>query len=289
MMTDLGKGLYYAVPPLNRIQFAWRWLALLTSVSAALWAFVLVALVHRTSAKTRVLRVLAILATAWMGSQSLPALETQTSWGNELRARVDSVLATSSNTSRLGDPAATAELNGGMLFADARNLLFSLDVREYLPNGHDGGKPSRIYDHVEWERGNGQVTIRRWSHGIREFDVESSTGGVILLRTRAWLGWSIVVNGVEVEQGRAGEGSRMRFEVPRGHSEVCVRYVGTWSQRIGTLVSWIVLLGLAVRFVWARRAAVARPTRPASGGTKGLQCGGQRDNHDGVSGGPTGP
>jgi hypothetical protein len=137
-------------------------------------------------------------------------------------------------------------------------------VNEYRPRTQkDLGTPPRTFAEVEWAEGNGALIGVQWRPGSRRFSVDSPTGGRVLVRTAAWLGWEISVNGKLSVGDQAGDFGRMIVDVPAGKSDVAITYRGTPNQRLGNTISLGTLLVIAGAFAWRWRKSRGASTKPA--------------------------
>ena len=123
---------------------------------------------------------------------------------------------------------------------------------------HNAGFPPRRFEPVEWASGQGTISNVEWRNQYRRFQVDSPNGGRVLIRTTAWLGWQVDVNGVRTVGDHAGDEGRMSIVIPAGHSDVTVRYMGTPSQRAGTWLSIVTLLSLIGLSIWMKAKPLQR-------------------------------
>lgn len=254
MMTDLGRGVYALLPVFNRVQFAWRWLTLYTIVSTVIWGFVLLMVSNPDRLGFGFLRMFVWIATLWMATQSQWTIAHMVDGQTSFAQRVDLLFDKLARTGTLGDAGLPRkEINGGLLYVDQNENVLYLDVHEYLPNGAPEGFPPRSYARVEWASGAGKITPVEWRDLYRAFDIDSPEGGRILLRTRAWLGWEVNVNGTASPGDSMGDGGRMAILVPKGHSRIIVRYAGTPNQHWGNWVSLVFAIALLATYGWLKR------------------------------------
>jgi hypothetical protein len=259
MMTDLGRGVYATLPVFNRIQFAWRWLTLYTIVTVALWGVVLLMVNDPERRGLGLVRMCAWIVTLWMATQSQWIIGHMVDLQTPLAQRVDLLFDKLSRTGNLGNVSLPRnEINGGLLFVDRDDNVLFLDVHEYLPNNAPEGFASRQYAPVEWTSEEGKVSNLVWRDLFRSFEVDSSAEGRILVRTRAWLGWEVDINGTKSIGDSMGEGGRMAIIVPPGHSRITIRYAGTPNQHLGNWLSLGCLLALSGTYWWLKRNPEAR-------------------------------
>ena len=257
MMVDLSKGVYGLLPTFNRIQFAWRWLTLCTVVTTALWSFVLSQSSERARTGYGISRMLAWIGVICAATLSQALIPPQVDWRDDVAQHTDALLQRTHSWQDLGDPAdSPKEVNGGLLFADSHDRLLYLDVHEYMPTSKaNGGFPPRLFEPVEWASGSGTISNLVWKNGLRSFHVSSPTGGVLLVRTTAWLGWAVEINGARSVGDVAGNQGRLSITLPKGASDVSVRYAGTTNQHLGELLTVLTLLGVAGVYVASSRGS----------------------------------
>ena len=259
MMTDLGRGVYATLPVFNRIQFAWRWLTLYTIVTVALWGVVLLMVNDPERRGLGLVRMCAWIVTLWMATQSQWIIGHMVDLQTPLAQRVDMLFDKLSRTGNLGNVSLPRnEINGGLLFVDRDDNVLFIDVHEYLPVNAPEGFAPRQYAPVEWTSAEGKVSNLVWRDLFRSFEVDSLAGGRILVRTRAWLGWEVDVNGTKSIGDSMGDGGRMAIIVPPGHSRITIHYVGTPNQHFGNWLSLGCLLALIGTYWWLKRNPEAR-------------------------------
>jgi hypothetical protein len=262
MMTDLGNGVYGLVPLLNRIQFAYRWLSVYCIATTALWGLVLLGATQPSPRGQGLSRVVAWIAVLGVATLALGTLSPRVTADEDARKGMEALFAKTQAPDDFGNPAAAPKQvgwGGGVIYADANGKLLYLDLAEYMPRGKPNrGFPPRLFAPVEWASGRGTVSNLSWRPQFRGFEADSPTGGDLLIRTAAWLGWRVDVNGARQPADRAGDEGRMRIAVPAGHSKVVVRYAGTPAQRLGNAVSLLTLLGLVGLAFLTRARPAAR-------------------------------
>ncbi len=258
MMTDLSRGVYALVPLLNKVQFSWRWMAVLTVTSLALWGHLAFAVTERQQPGRARWRIPFFLLTGWVATQSFSSVVPTTRWDNAYAEKMDALLARSSAANHESDAGATPLKDcEDLVCLNAKDELLYRDVSEYLPLSQPNHEhPPRTFAPVEWAEGDGAITDVQWRVGERRFVVDAPQAGRLLVRTTAWLGWQVSVNGRTSVGDQAGDFGRMTVEVPAGRSNVVITYRGTPFQRLGNVISLATILALAGLglWTWRRRA-----------------------------------
>lgn len=263
MMTDLSRGVYALVPILNRIQFAWRWMVVLTVSALPIWGYVFLTATSRRNSSTLLLRIPVWLVTIWAMTYAFSTPMAVVEWHNADANRTDALFARMARAGRESDGSAgPVAAFRGLLRINTNNELVLEDVPEYQPFAKsDGQLPPRTYGYVEWVNGGGNVSNISWRPSHRSFTVDSPTGGRAIVRTSAWVGWQVTVNQESSVGDDDGDWGRMVIQIPAGHSNVKIDYIGTKNQRIGEAISLTVLLALltfASYRAWKGRLTVVR-------------------------------
>lgn len=252
MMTDLSRGVYSLVPALNKAQFAWRWMAILSITSLPLWGYALLYVTRGPQRKARLLRIPVWLISIWSSTQVFGTTLGYVDWNKADSQRTDQLLAKLTAAHRESDASALPIKEfRGLIHVNAKNDVVLEDVPEYKPKLRvEGGLPPRTFAQVEWRVGQGNSEVTYWGPGKRRFVVDSPTGGEILVRTSAWHGWETNVNGIRAVGDESGDWGRMVVKIPKGHSNVEILYRGTSNQRKGVLISGIFGAALALYAAW---------------------------------------
>jgi hypothetical protein len=194
--------------------------------------------------KYRLWRIPVWLLTLWACTQGFANVMGYVDWNKADSLRTDALLARMKSAG--GESDASALPIGdfrGLIRINAKNQALLEDVPEYRPLVRSSSDfPPRTFARVEWQYGDGVVRNVRWEPGRRRrFSVESATGGRLLVRTTAWPGWQINVNGESRVANVAGDWGRIVVPVASGHSDVDIVYRGTENQRLGEAISMLVL------------------------------------------------
>lgn len=263
MMTDLAKGIYVVAPVFERVQFSWRWMAILTVAGVALWGYLADLITDRGPSHYR-WRVPFFLLSCWLGTQAFSTTMVSVTWNRSETEKYDA--AARRVAGHVADISGLHDCDG-LLCLNSKNELVFWDVSEYQPlTQPDHDMPPRTYAEVEWDVGQGTLSDVDRRAGHRRFAVDSPSGGRVLLRTTAWLGWQVDVNGRRFRGDKAGDRGRMVVDVPPGKSVVTVSYRGTPNQRLGEAISLTVLALTAAGLVADRRRSrsAAGPVQPRS-------------------------
>lgn len=260
MMTDLGAIIYRIFPLLQKIQFAWRWMAITGVMLPFLWGLVLVGARKLEIPLHRQIALLLVFVVTLAMCKSV----FSTTIG---RAKFDAKLNQDYQhyfTTRPEFPAEVdlsfrplEKLNEGMLLTTANQVVLR-DVPEYFPKAAvprtevnlqdwQWSPPSRNYKLVEWENGSGKIEIDFWNFGRRRFTVDSTTGGILNLRMYPWPGWKVQVsssgevNNQQIEFTSSSDG-RLQIPISNGQSTVKVTYDGTFAEKLGLAISIFALV-----------------------------------------------
>lgn len=263
MMTDLAKGIYELLPVFNTVQFTYRWMVVFTISVLPLWGFVILTTTRSRRRVVVISRIPIWLATAWMSTSAFAVSVGWTDWNKADAVRTDALFDHMDRTGQEPDLGARPFKDfRGLLHLNANDELVLEDVSEYHPFAKsDGQFPARTYGHVEWQKGEGTVSALDWRPMHRRFTVDSKTGGELLVRTTAWLGWQVTVNRESTVGDESGDWGRMLVRVPPGHSQVRIDYVGTPNQQLGvtlTMATLAALLLYGTRRIWFAAATASR-------------------------------
>jgi hypothetical protein len=251
MMTNLAAPLYEASTTLTRIQFPWRWMVVTTSTLPFFIGYGLDwALRQKTIWKKSIgisLILLSIGICFWQTTQV-----TQVSYYPDLLKRFDQMMIQRPPFPKepTVDPE-KAEHFLGWHWAYPEGVAF-VDAFEYRPHTAGGNPlpPSKTYPLVDWIQGEGFVIIRQWTYGYRNLQIQvGEPGGSIALRTFAYPGWAIWVDGQRRQPGIHDDG-RIQLDLSTGQHKVKLVYQGTLAEQWGTWISWgslvlsLVMLGI---------------------------------------------
>ena len=255
MMTDLSRGLYTEFPILNKIQFSWRWMAVLSVAALALLGLLLSRVFAHGRAAKNHWRIPILILAVWFSTQGASNILPNATWDRPYSDKINPLLAGYAADGKEPDASALPLKDcRDLLCLNAKNELLYNDVNEYRPlSQKDFNFPPRTFPEVEWAEGSGDIADVQWRPGSRRFSVDSPTGGRVLVRTTAWLGWEISVNGTRSVGDQAGDFGRMLVDVPVGKSNVAITYRGTPNQRLGNAISLGTLLVIAGAFAWRGR------------------------------------
>ncbi|MDC0834587.1 hypothetical protein POG22_16480 [Geitlerinema sp. CS-897] len=254
MTTDLLGWLYLVVPPLQRIQFSWRWLSVATVLVPLLLGDSLYRVARCFQPTDKRLQIvkgaLAVLLwgiVAWHGFQGMLIAERAV----YAPATLDKFARLSEAKQFPEEPRqrpGTPFLGWHWIYPDG---LAFVDVYEYRAKGVTlPMPPDRVYPLVEWQDGRRDgLAVERWNFGLREFVTNNTTPveRIVRLRTFNYPGWFArldagrwqpLVRRSTVEDGRTS-GDRLELSVPPGLTRVTVMYRGTRAERWGAIVSFV--------------------------------------------------
>ncbi len=253
MVTDLGKGLYQLITPLERIQFSWRWLAIGSICWPFLWGILLSRVpIFRTQILSWGIRIVGVGTTAallfWGTGQVLQSAYPWPFKANQLDQFFRDRPVFPQEVDLTARPYETVD------FALLRNRLgepFMTDVSEYTPAWSLGPPhlPQRNYELIEWDQGSGEISDLEWQFGWRQFRVNALQPGRLLLRMYSWPGWQVRV-GDQISEGMDhSRDGRLQITVPQGETQVEVRYRGSKAEQWGRWISGftVVCFGVILR------------------------------------------
>ena len=285
MGTDAFAWVYLLVPPLQRIQFSWRWLAIACTVLPMLWGYLgLLALrvwqgggqsaEKRKRWRSRLLAMGLALAMAGVAIST-----ANQSWQVFARAQYDrpltnSFLELAAAKSYPQEPSqlpAEPFLYWHWLFRDGLGLA---DVWEYrakqvaLPLPPDRSVPLLEWADPALEASEtAPLDLERWQYGLRSFTATNPTERqqTVLIRTFFYPAWGLRVDDFDVPT-QASELGVLQAIVPPGEHRVELRYRGTLAYRVGCWLSLAAgLLGgmaIAVGIVRFRHASASAGKLP---------------------------
>jgi hypothetical protein len=271
MMTDVLGWIYPKVTPLQRIQFSWRWMALVAPAVPLCIGYVLdrirlnwlgrQRLVH--SAVAAALVAVLIWANYWQSEIVVGKAWYQPETLKRFAELADKKQFPEEPSARPGE----SFLLWHWIFPDGLALV---DVPEYRAKGVTMFMPpTRTYPLLEWEDGRQEgLRVGHWKFGIREFSADNGDGQPrrARLRTFYYPAWQALLDGKPIDVEKSAEG-QLQIAIPPGTHRISVAYAGTAKDRLGRLIaalSWtLALIGLtaaAVRWARARWIEAPRPT-----------------------------
>ncbi|MGY2802587.1 hypothetical protein [Thermostichus sp. MS-CIW-37] len=245
MMTDLLGWLYEWILPLRRIQFSWRWMAVMAVTvpwllgSLAAWGW-----------GQKGLRILLIVGIGLaMGIQSWQG------WQVLSRARFDPQTIQTFQELSVAKPfpnepqqrLGIAFLHWHWIFPDGLALV---DVLEYRPRQATLPMPPPEVDPLlRWqgdvvdfgqEQGNLEplLEVEQWRYGYRRFRAVNPTDQDqwVVLRTFYYPAWRVQVDGRLTSAEHNGLGL-LQVRIPPGDHRVQVRYLGTAAEWMGWILT----------------------------------------------------
>lgn len=257
MTTDVLGWLYPLFPPLQKIQFSWRWLAVVTPLMPLLVADWLWRSDRANPSETEKQLLSTLLAgglwfvIAWQAWQGLRVAETATYEPATIDrfAQLAAVKTFPETPHRLPKE---SFLNWHWIYADGLALS---DVYEYRAQGVTlEMPPPQDYPLVAWQDGTtAQLTRDRWQFGKRQFSANNdrSTSQAAVLRTLYYPAWFARIDDAPWQRADRTEDGRLRIWIPPGSHTVMVAYRGTFAERLGIWLSALSGVGL-VKIGWNR-------------------------------------
>lgn len=253
MTTDLLSWLYPLLPPLERIQFSWRWLVLPAAVLPLLLAEVWVGLQRLApSALGKRLLVGALSGclwaiVAWHGWESLQIADRAV-YAPDTIARFARLAAAKTFPEPAHRPPLEPFLNWHWVSATGLALG---DVYEYRAQGVTLAMPPPPTPPIAWDDGSTAGLQRdRWTWGKRQFVATNPepVSRAVRLRTFDYPAWYVRLDRQSWQRVDRTTSGQMRVWIPPGTHSVTVTYRGTLAERLGTLSSGAVVFatGLAI-------------------------------------------
>lgn len=269
MMTDLSTFIYQAIPIVQKIQFSWRWMTVMTVMMPLLWAWVFLSsrfigsLWLRRATQTLLLSLTAV-AIALPFIIHLPASSVHPERINT----IDALLATRPPFPQEVDMTATPyqallPVLYALIKKNANGAVFFEGVPEYRPlwvNIKALRATSRNVQLVAWQQGEGSIEHLDWRYGHRKIILNNTEDSLIQLRMFSWPGWQVRVNDQYQAQYKSPTGQLM-LPLSAGRHTIAIDYVGTPSEQLGTTLSLMTLILLAG---WGLLTRYRRHLRPSA-------------------------
>lgn len=244
MMTPLSALIWKALPPLQALQFPYRFNTLLTAATAALCALALSALKGVRDFKVAgVLAICSVLAAAWVAATAWAA------WSafpltNPARYETSSVI---------------------------KELDFGRDAPEYQPAWASAGTIEREFERFTREpggenrsavrvvEGSASVTAARWRPGMISLQTDAAGGAQLVVRQFYYPGWTARADDMPGDESRLDvrpsvPDGLLSLRVPSGRHTVSLRLEPTLPERAGRVLSVIAVLITAILLVYALRS-----------------------------------
>lgn len=220
-------ALWNHLPELRFVQFPWRWLLCLNVPLALAAAFAIRRWWWRTAASAV---MLAVLLSGWHRVQS-PWWDSAADIKEMLDNQAD----------RIG--------NEG--------------TDEYVPAGADAYEIDKNAPLVFYEgKGSAQFSIQRWSPERREFTVNASAPGNLVLRLFNYPSWKVTVNGRLTESTTVGHTGQMVVPIDAAKNKVDIYFVKGWDDKAGMLISALSLMFIAAWFYSTKTSSLRSPGLP---------------------------
>jgi hypothetical protein len=224
LMLRISSFLWSLLPKLRFVQFPWRWALIL----AIPYAFFLGVAFGRE--RRRILWVIALLAAS---GASAGYLITHTWWDTDdipaLRAALDEQRGFEGTDEY--DPAGDDHYN---LPAQAPEATVLADDSGVAPKA--------------------DIRVAQWTAEHKELRVTSEEPARLALRLLNYPAWRVDVNGSRVRPERPEQTNQMIVPVPRGTSEISVRFARTQDRTIGGALTATSLLLTGLCFAgWVKR------------------------------------
>jgi hypothetical protein len=210
MMFPVSSLAWRHLPELAYVQFPWRWLAVVTFCSS----FMLFAALQRTrGVLLMLLALLLVVLGAAMASWKAP-------W----------------------------HLNAPVRLQEAFNSGGFFGVPEYLPVG---ATPEMLKnsqaDRAQFvDRVQGELFVSQWEPERKSVVVDASAPAQIALRVLSYPAWRARVNESPIVTTTDPRTGQILVKVPAGHSQIELRFARTPDRILGTVISALAVLFIAV-------------------------------------------
>ena len=260
LMTDALGWLYPLLGPLQRIQFSWRWMSIVTIIMPLLLGYLL----HLATALRRpklMANGLAGIITLVMTVSALQgiAVMEQAEQDPAIIERFTDLAAQTSFPVDPQMPIGEVFLNWHWAGPEGLGLI---DVFEYRPQDVTLElPPNRVYPLVAWQTDlGGALEIERWEFGLRQFSATNPSPFPqrVELRTFYYPGWWVQV-GETWESPEQNEIGQLQIRIPPGTHQITVRYLGTAMNWVGYGVSGCTAIGVLAAVVYKSRRS--KPVR----------------------------
>ncbi|MEM9566689.1 MAG: hypothetical protein AAF974_00135 [Cyanobacteria bacterium P01_E01_bin.34] len=260
MTTDVLGWMYPIVPPLQTIQFSWRWMTVLCTTGPLLLAYLLdMAQRHQHAARRLVsaLIVTVVLAIAAVNITLSVRTIQHASFDHTTISQFTQLAEAKVFPSEPIQQPQDSFMYWHWRHPDGLGLV---DVPEYRHRAVSlAMPPTRPYPLLEWlDRGDdktefaisGELTLLSWEYGLRHFRATNlgEEPRAVQLRTFFYPGWvaSLGERSIPIEPSQDG---RLQLSIPSGSHEVTVRYRGTIAHRLGLWIGGFMMTILASRWV----------------------------------------
>ncbi|MGK7907837.1 MAG: hypothetical protein AB4040_11510 [Synechococcus sp.] len=254
MTTDLLGWVYCLVPPLQKIQFSWRWMTVLCTTLPMLLGYLLELCCRGWSCRHRSLTYFALSA----GIAGF-AIAVAIANGFQSVALVNQAVFEPTTVMEFVDQFRQKEFPYEPSQLPRQSLLYwhwlhpdglgLIDVLEYRPRQALLTLPPHVsHPLLQWQEGGTDgLLLEQWDYGTRQFQAINLTEGpkLVLLRTFYYPGWTVQIGDRSLPAEHDGLGL-LQVSVPPGTHAITVRYRGTWTYRWGLLVSGISAVATAI-------------------------------------------
>ncbi|MFN2157870.1 MAG: 6-pyruvoyl-tetrahydropterin synthase-related protein [Anaerolineae bacterium] len=249
LCTSASEPLYRALPPMQVLQFPWRWLApamvlvsLLAGLASRAWLGVLS---PRRAAPLALLATTIVLVTGW--PLLYPGLHCE-----------------QSASPTMAEAVAAQEGMVGTLSTNAEYLPASVEeVPDLSPMFGDyiAGRPVVRWDQAQLPAGGQTLQIEDQGLWAR-WQVETPVAFDAIYQAFVFPGWQAMVDGEQVPIHAASPYGLIQFRVPAGRHALAVRFVSTAGRTASTIVSAAALLLTVALLVFrGRRSSLTRPVQ----------------------------
>ena len=255
MTTDITSWIYQLSPTLQKIQFSWRWYGLavttipllLGSLFWQLWQQTYIKIIQQVSL-LKTIRIITICLTIGLIMTSYIYTDKivfqHTGFDPAIITKFSHLAAEKSfpkepNPETQGTPI----LWWHWFFSDG---LAIVDVPEYRAKGVTlEMPPHQSYPLTAWQDNNSQehIQLKRWEYGLREIWVDNQSSDQLSLALRMFYypAWQLWIDGKKNLLEATSQG-QAKITIPNGQHLILVKYVGTLSEQLGTVISWFSMI-----------------------------------------------
>ena len=228
MTTDVLGWVYGVFPPLQRIQFSWRWMTVLCTTVPMLLGYLLyiAGRAVRFAQRSRSLMLWAVLLLAIVANlHQLGDILSGSNFAPETISQFNELVSRKQFPAEPTQWPRQSFIYGHWVHPDGLGLV---DVPEYRHRSAVlGMPPERAYPLLEWREGGSQgFSSQHWEYGRRQFTANNSTPEPrsVLLRTFFYPGWLTWLDGRRIPTDRNEVGQNSSHRSPRHpHSYLAIQ------------------------------------------------------------------
>ena len=275
MGTDLSSAIYTSVPPLQRLQFSWRWLAIGATTLPLLWGYWLRVAMTRwrwlavagqplKSGQRQRSQVLVIALVSLAGLVAIASVGqsahvyTSTQYDRPLVKEFIRLSAGKTYPHEPSQQPVSPFFHWHWRFPDGLGLA---DVWEYRAKDVSLAlPPERPIPPLAWsnrefeDSGLGLLKLTEWNYSWRRFTATnvSIAPESLVIRTFFYPGWAASIDGHPLPLQASNEGL-LELAIPPGQHTISLCYRGTWAYQLGRGITGTSIVAIALAVVQSSR------------------------------------